>query len=933
MGAWSCLQDVLRDRAESGSIKYYPLGDVTEPLTVTYKELLFAAQKNSTMILKIPEFTEKQPVLLYFASHIDNIVWFWSLLFAGGVPVILSPSHVSPDQVKGLVSLMGNPICLTTCELTGVFNTGHGLQLHTVEDVLCQTPTSSMTNHEDHYEGGSAIATLMLTSGSTGNSKAVSLSHDQIFAAVAGKAAVRPVQLGNFPLLNWIGLDHVASLIEIHIQALWLGVDQIHVHAADVVSSPTIFLSLLHRHKVSRTFAPNFFLAKIVTAVQSEESIPDQDRQNWDLSNLSILASGGEENSLDICIAAASILYKYKAPKNVIIPGFGMTETCAGAIFNLECPEYDVRRGGIVASVGTCMDGIEMRITVPGENIQVANTNEVGDLEVRGSVVFRSYYRDPKSTTDAFTPDGWFRTGDQGTVDTQGCLTLSGRVKDVVNINGAKFSMASIQTALDRLLFQRTVRLIAFASRIAHTEQLTVVYVSNDVEDILEIEELATQACYLQVGASPLIFSLRKESIPLLPTSSLGKISRAKMRTLYESGAFSEDLDLHLNRVRKLREQTYMHDGRAANNTEATIIGVLRQLRRVGTYTISINTSIFELGFSSIDIIRLKLNIDRKLRTSVPVTTLMRHPTPSSLAKALSLNRNETSLSSGIVSVYDPVVVFNASGSKTPLWLVHPGIGEVLVFVGLAQHLAINDRPVYALRARGFEPGHERFKSIDEAIELYIAAIRQRQPLGPYAIAGYSYGTMLAFEMTKKLEAEDGSGTVQFLGSLNLPPHIKTRMRQLTWNNCLLHLAYFLGLTSEENAEQIEESDFQKLDREKALVYIFEIADQSRMGELGLDKPGLIRWTDVAYDLPRMATDYDPKGDVAVLDIFHAIPLKAAAPNREEWVKVHLNEWRRFCRSEPRFHKVGGAHYTMIGPDHVATFSATLLSALDARGV
>ncbi|KAI0867783.1 acyl-protein synthetase [Hypoxylon argillaceum] len=930
MTTWNCLQDVLRGRADSGSIKCYPLGDVTEPLSIGYKDLLSQSQHNSAKIRSIPGFKEKEPVLLHFATHIDNIIWVWSTLFANGIPMILPSSNMSQDQMIGLKLLVPNPICITTNDLASIFGVGHGMNLHTVEDlrrqyIPCTTPTQ--------YQGGSATAMLMLTSGSTGSPKAVSLSHSQILAAVAGKAAVRPLPPGNFPLFNWIGLDHVASLVEIHMQALWLGVDQIHAHAADVISSPKTFLSLLHRHKVSKTFAPNFFLAKLVSTIESEEGLDTEGHQRWDLSNLSVLASGGEDNSVDTCLAASSILYKYKAPRNVITPGFGMTETCAGSIFNFECPDYDDRRGRTVASLGTCIRGIEMRITVPGDELKFAPPNEIGNLEVRGSVVFQSYYNNPQATADAFTPDGWFRTGDQAMIDSQGYLSLAGRVKDVVNINGAKFAMANIQTALDQALSYRLLRLIAFASRATHTEQLIVAYIPKDVEDILEIEGLVIQVCQLQVGAIPLIFSLREESIPLLPTSSLGKISRAKMRTLYESGDFSTDVDLHLVRMRQLRTQKNVREDREADDTESLLIRILADLQKVTSNTINLNTSIFELGFSSIDVIRLKLYIDRELGTTVPITMLMRHPTPSALAKVLRSDCGDRVSSARASPSYDPVVVFSASGSKTPLWLVHPGIGEVLVFVGLAQHIAYDDRPVYALRAKGFEPGQERFKHIDEAVDTYIAAMRQRQPRGPYAIAGYSYGTMLAFEMTKKLEAADGPGTVQFLGSFNLPPHIKSRMRQLTWNNCLLHLTYFLGLTTEAKAESIEESSFQTLARDEALAYIFELADRSRMEELGLDKPVLTRWTDVAYDLPRMATDYEPQGCVTVLDIFHAIPLKAAARNREEWVNIHLSEWSKFCKSKPQFHKVHGAHYTMIGPDHVATFSTTLLSALHARGI
>ncbi|KAI8945519.1 acyl-protein synthetase [Xylaria longipes] len=933
MASWNCLQDVLRGRAESGSVKCYPLGNANEPFSMTYRDLLAQARQNSAKICGISGFKDKQPVLLHFATHMENIIWFWSIIFAGGLPVILASSGVSHDQITGLAILMENPICITTNDLISIFGVDHGLNLLAVEDIQKQDKPCTIPTHHPQYQEGSATAVLMLTSGSTGNPKAVSLSHGQILAAVAGKAAVRPLQPGNFPFFNWIGLDHVASLIEIHIQALWLGIDQIHAHAADMVSSPTTFLSLLDRHKVSRTFAPNFFLAKLVAAVQSNGNLDDDDNQKWDLSNLSILASGGEDNNVDTCLAASSMLYKYKAPRNVITPGFGMTETCAGAIFNLECPGYDIRRGGMVSSLGRCMDGIEMRITVPGKELQLAPPNEIGDLEVRGSVVFQSYYCNPRATMDAFTSDGWFRTGDQAMIDSQGFLSLAGRVKDVVNINGVKFAMANIQTALNQILAHRIVRLVAFASRAAHTEQVIIVYIPRHADDILEIEDLAIQTCQLQVGANPLTFSLREESVSLLPTSSIGKISRAKIRTLYESGIFSKDVELHVGRVRQLKEQRSGGEIREANDTETFLIRILSDLRRVESDTITVNTSIFELGFSSIDVIRLKLYIDRELCTSVPITTLMRHPTISTLAEALNRNRGDNLRGAWESPGYDPVVVFSASGSKTPLWLVHPGIGEVLVFVGLAQHMTNSDRPVYALRARGFEPGHERFKSIDEAVDTYIAAIRRRQHQGPYAIAGYSYGTMLAFEITKKLEAADGPGIVQFLGSFNLPPHIKIRMRQLKWNNCLLHLAYFLGLTTEEKAENIEASDFQDLSRDKALAFIIELADRSRMEELGLDNPGLIRWTDVAYDLPRMATDYDPQGDVAVLDIFHAMPLKAAARNREEWVNIHLSKWRSFCRSTPRFHEVGGAHYTMIGPDHVAAFSATLLSALNDRGV
>ena len=77
----------------------------------------------------------------------------------------------------------------------------------------------------------------MLTSGSTGNAKAVCLRHDQINQSVRGKSQ----HLGltnNDILLNWIGMNHVANLIEMHLHAMYLCAEQVHVQASDLLLEP-----------------------------------------------------------------------------------------------------------------------------------------------------------------------------------------------------------------------------------------------------------------------------------------------------------------------------------------------------------------------------------------------------------------------------------------------------------------------------------------------------------------------------------------------------------------------------------------------------------------------------------------------------------------------------------------------------------------------
>lgn len=123
-------------------------------------------------------------------------------------------------------------------------------------------------------------------------------------------------------------------------------------------------------------------------------------------------------------------------------------------------------------------------------------------------------------------------------------------------------------------------------------------------------------------------------------------------------------------------------------------------------------------------------------------------------------------------------MTLQTQGSEIPLLLVHPGVGELLVFLNLAKYIV--DRPIYALRARGFDVGEKLFSSIPEIVSTYHVTIKRTQPEGPYAIAGYTYGSMLAVEIAKALEAEGQE--VKFVGVFNLPPHVKVRMRQFDWD-------------------------------------------------------------------------------------------------------------------------------------------------------
>lgn len=925
------LLRVAAERSNNRSIIAYPLGNTTKGRELSYQKLLLVAEHNAHLISLIQGFKPKSIILLHLSDHLDNIIWLWSVVLAGGIPAMSTPFTNLPAQrkkhIEHLHHLFNAPICITRRELLDQFSDQEVLNPFTVEDL-----SSTILLSANGYQNGlnnirvapqpDDLALLMLTSGSTGHPKAVCLTHDQLLCSLAGKVAAREIPEG-LPFLNWIGFDHVASVTEIHLHALYYGASQIHVQAADVISSPAIFLNLISRHRVGRSFTPNFFLAKLREVMESKveaENILDKD---IDLSCLHFLVSGGEANVTELCKSVARLLVRYGAPANVIAPGFGMTETCAGSIYNLECPEYDLQNDYHFASLGNCVPGIEMRVVndVDGK-AQVAAINEPGYLEVRGPIVFKGYFNNIAATSEAF-PSGWFRTGDQAIIDKAGHLILVGRVSEIMIINGVKHSPGELEASLEDASIAGVTQshTVCFSFRPAgsQTEQICVAYLPSFLSDNIEARVTArneiVKITLLQTGSRPYILPLNSS---FLQKSTLGKLSRSKVRTAFERGDYKicEDID-----SAALQAYYSVHIIPPQNLTERILIEEFCDMLDLLPETFSTDTPIFEMGVSSIHLIRLKKRLELRLSTpDIPLLTLMTNPSVRSLAnalKSLKLPKN-----------YEPIVTLQ-QGSKTPIWLFHPGVGEVLVFLGLAKFLP--EYPVYALRARGFEPNETYFENITEAVMTYHAAIKSKQPDGPYALAGYSYGTMLAFETAKVLEKNGDK--VAFLGSFNLPPHIKVRMQQLDWINCLLHLCYFLNLITSDQAEDMGPHLQQNCSKEQALLHIIEVADSVRMTDLTVSKKKLENWANLSYGLQSMAQEYEPSGLVDGIDVFFADPLKIVAASKPEWVEKHLSKWSNFSRSKPRFHEVGGEHYTMIGEEHVLNFQKIFRKALEMRGL
>ncbi len=295
-----------------------------------------------------------------------------------------------------------------------------------------ETPTAS----------GEDTALLMYTSGTTGTPKGVPLTHGNILAELSGVNQVLALD-DSVKILSLLPLFHAY----LQIINLWVAT----TYGCEVgylkELSPAELSSAMAKFKPSMlTTVPRLwylFHKKIFDAVEAKPAAVQalfkgmlaangftRDTLGINLGKKlfgKVHESFGGE--LRIAISAGSrfdeaVARDFHRLGFTIIQGYGLTETSGAATATFESDNR-------VGSVGKAMNGTEIKISEPDKD-------GVGEVLIRGGVVFSGYYKNPEATAEAFTDDGWFRSGDLGRIDKDGHLFIVGRGKDVIVLPSGK---------------------------------------------------------------------------------------------------------------------------------------------------------------------------------------------------------------------------------------------------------------------------------------------------------------------------------------------------------------------------------------------------------------------------------------------------------------------------------------------------------------
>ncbi|KAJ5733431.1 Thioesterase [Penicillium malachiteum] len=583
--AASILSLLNQSAASSAGILAYATGSQIDDslVNVSYRQLLDTATEKATWLRAQEGFLPGGITLVHFKSHLDNLIWFWASVLAGSVPAMSTPLVNTTEgrraHFKHLWNILDNPLVVTNRDLLSsdfalnellrviaVNENVDPAQNGTHADSTCAKVSSNGHVDSDTANQLEGVAAVMLTSGSSGHSKAG---------------------------------YHVASLVEMHLLAMYTKVNQVQIAAVEVLSNPLRFLQLITEYRISMTFAPDFFLAKLLAYL---DKAPASDTSKIDLSPLRFLTSGGELNNVDTGFRVTEHLRKLGVEcNNLIIPGFGMTEICAGCIFNRTFPVTEKKEMQEFGSLGTPVSSMEMRISPVDQRRKESLINEVGLLELRGPIVFSRYLNDPNATKQAFTDDGWFQTGDLGSIDSQGQLHLAGRLKELININSVKYFLYEIEDAIEaaRIPGVKPFCVACFSYRETTTSP-EIVFVVYEHEYASDDTEARVSALHAIIRTVVLVTSARPQVLPLpagyLEKSTLDKLSRPKISKALNEGVYKKEEDLNASTLHTYRENTFEVP---RDETEKKLLQLFPEALGIDI-EMDINMPILDTGISSV---------------------------------------------------------------------------------------------------------------------------------------------------------------------------------------------------------------------------------------------------------------------------------------------------------------------------------------------
>jgi len=509
-----------------------------------------------------------------------------------------------------------------------------------------------------------------------------------------------------------------------------------------------------------------------------------------------------------------------------------------------------------------------------------------GEIVVRGANVMAGYAATEAVNASAFT-EGWFRTGDQGWLDEDGYLFITGRIKEIINRGGEKISPREIDEVL--LAHPAVAEATTFAlpdARLGEDIGVAIVLAPQ-----VEGEDAKTLLNFAETRLAP--FKLPRRivfvgEIPKGPTGKSQRIGLAKRLGLEGEGKPAK-VSAPMGVPRSATEKTLMRLGSEAFQLKA----------------IDINDDFFESGGDSLGALTFLLEIERHFNIEITIADLLAGPTIVQLAKVID--------EAAPTRQPPQLAVIQPGGMRPPFFCLGAGpryrelarrLGDEQPFLG----------PVLPHASKLVQPCR-----IEDVAAHHVDIIRAAQPHGPYFVGGWCIDGLVAYEVAQQLRASGESvGLVvlfdtSFYSSWFLAAHEQVRT---ALKGGASHLRWILGLSGRELFHKVRG----RLSRMGAST---DYPATSGQGKEPLIAGG---WMETAVQR-RAAGKYRPRCyDGRVLLLRRSL-------HQSRWTRAR-QDWSRLVQGRIDAYDIPGDHEEMFEKPHVIVTAEKLrVSLRDAQAV
>ena len=504
---------------------------------------------------------------------------------------------------------------------------------------------------------------------------------------------------------------------------------------------------------------------------------------------------------------------------------------------------------------------------------------QVGEIAVRTRFGFIQYWGKPGLTAKKFIPDPdhksqrIFLSGDLGRLTPDGQLEFLGRKDFQVKIRGFRVDLAVIENLLMAISAVR--RAVVVVRKDAAGKDRLVAYLTarqgaSLSPDLLRAKLAATLPRYML----PSIFTMLDE----FPLASNGKVNR---RALPEP-------DWH-NPAKRTKYAA------PQNAMEQRLLEIWQKI--LGIPQLGVEDDFLSLGGDSLLAAQMMTEVELLFKRRLPLALLAEYRTIRSLVHFLE---------NGDVRTASPLIAFQSSGSRLPLFLFPGREGDVFYFRDLVRQIG-KEQPIYGVELADLGTDTKPSTRLDETAATYLHEIRRTQISGPYYLAGHSFGGRLAFEMARQLVASGQS--VAFLGLLDTYAP-GSDLRASAIERIRIHLENLSKLTTHERYRYFIErfkNIALKLLRNRVLRSM-----AARFGIVPTDIPSINRIA---------ASTYKPARFPGKVTLFRVID----RPNY-----VHSDPtagWQAYA-AEVEVHDVPGDHATLLDDPNVGALAEELRKCL-----